>query len=251
MASGLMSIDTYALLAKNYDLLMKDIPYQRWLDFISVFAGKIRKTGVRIVDAGCGTGTVALGLLQRGFMVTGLDRSAEMLSLARMKADQLDLTLPLLQGDFSDMQLDTDMVISTCDGINHLLACRDVIKFFRRAHACLSPGGCLLFDINTEYLYRRILADNVFAWGIQELDLVWRNQYVAPINYVEIDMYTPLGKGCWSKANFSIIQRCHQVSTLIYYLEQTGFRLEGLWENYGRRRITHTAQRITFVAHKL
>ncbi len=245
-----MSVDAYALLARNYDLLMQDIPYQRWIDFIAAYAGKMGKSDLRIVDVGCGTGTVALGLRQRGFWLAGLDSSSEMLSLARMKADRLNLTLPLLQGDFSDLQLTADLVISTCDGINHLLGCRDIIKFFRRAHACLSPRGCLLFDINTEYKFRRVLADNVFAWSIEDLDLVWRNQYAAPFNYAAIAMYTSLGKGRWSKANFCIKQRCHQVSSLIYYLEQTGFRLEGLWENYGSRRITPTAQRITFAAQK-
>lgn len=246
-----MSVDAYAVLAKYYDLLMEDVPYGRWINFISAIAAKMPTAQVKIVDAGCGTGTVALGLRQRGFSVVGLDRSSEMLALARSKADEMSLNLPLLHSDLIDLNLSADMVISTCDGINHLLTPKEVIKFFRRTHTCLNVGGYLIFDINSPYKYRQILANNVFAWNKNEIDVVWVNQYTAPINHAEIAIYSHMEKSCWSKADFSILQRCHQLSTLIYYLQHTGFRLEGLWENYSRRSITPTAQRITFVAQKI
>jgi len=246
-----MNVDAYAVLAKNYDLLMEDVPYGRWINFIAAIADKMPKSQVRIVDAGCGTGTVALGLRQRGFSVIGLDGSSEMLALARSKADEMKLTLPLLHCDLTDLNLSADIVISSCDGINHLLAPKEVIKFFRRTHTCLSSCGYLIFDINSPYKYQQILANNVFAWKKNGLDIVWINQYAAPINQAEITLYSHVEKRSWNKASFAIVQRCHQLSTLIYYLQHTGFRLEGLWDNYSCRGITPKAQRITLVAQKL
>jgi SAM-dependent methyltransferase len=44
----------------------------------------------RVLDAGCGTGRVAIELSRRGFVVTGIDADAAMLDTARAKAPEID-----------------------------------------------------------------------------------------------------------------------------------------------------------------
>jgi len=55
--------------------------------------------GTRILDAGCGTGRVAIELARRGFSVTGVDADADMLDAARSKAPELCW----LSGDLGDL----------------------------------------------------------------------------------------------------------------------------------------------------
>lgn len=43
-----------------------------------------------VLDAGCGTGRVAIELARRGFAVSGVDREPDMLQVARAKAPHLD-----------------------------------------------------------------------------------------------------------------------------------------------------------------
>jgi SAM-dependent methyltransferase len=58
--------------------------------------------GVRsVLDAGCGTGRVAIELARRGFDVVGLDADPGMLAAARAKAPDLEWVL----GDLSDFAL--------------------------------------------------------------------------------------------------------------------------------------------------
>src|SRR5262249_53540301 len=45
--------------------------------------------GTRVLDAGCGTGRVAIELARRGFSVVGLDSDTVMLDTARAKAPEL------------------------------------------------------------------------------------------------------------------------------------------------------------------
>ena len=45
-----------------------------------------------LADLGCGTGDLTLMLAQAGYDVIGIDRSEEMLSVLREKADELDMT---------------------------------------------------------------------------------------------------------------------------------------------------------------
>lgn len=243
-----MNAKAYALLAQYYDRLMADAPYQRWLAFIARIAAKAANP--QIVDVGCGTGTVALGLRRLGYRVIGLDSSKDMLAVARAKARRAGLELPLLQADFSQLPVAADLIIATCDSLNHLLLNREIILFLRRAGACLPPGGRLIFDVNSEYKYRRVLADNVFAWNAAGLDIVWQNHWQPPYNFAAIAFYAPGAKGCWSKSSICIKQRCYRISTLVYYLGQTGFFLEGIWDDYGSGRLAAAAQRLTFVARK-
>ncbi len=54
--------------------------------------------GRRVLDAGCGTGRVAIELHRRGFTVTGVDADPAMLATARAKAPDL----PWIHADLSD-----------------------------------------------------------------------------------------------------------------------------------------------------
>lgn len=55
----------------------------------------------RILDAGCGTGRVAIELARRGRSVTGVDADPEMLAIARQRAPELDWRL----GDLASMDM--------------------------------------------------------------------------------------------------------------------------------------------------
>lgn len=60
--------------------------------------------GTRVLDAGCGTGRVAIELNARGYRVTGVDVDPAMLSTAREKAPGL----PWLEGDLANLGDVTD-----------------------------------------------------------------------------------------------------------------------------------------------
>ncbi|MEU0561740.1 class I SAM-dependent methyltransferase [Dactylosporangium sp. NPDC006015] len=54
-----------------------------------------------IVDLGCGTGSLTTLLAEAGHRVCGLDASAEMLAVARRKAADHGVAVPLIRGDVS------------------------------------------------------------------------------------------------------------------------------------------------------
>jgi SAM-dependent methyltransferase len=55
--------------------------------------------GTRVLDAGCGTGRVAIELAKRGFSVVGVDVDPAMLSAARAKRPEL----PWVEADLTDL----------------------------------------------------------------------------------------------------------------------------------------------------
>jgi len=82
--------------------------------------------GTTVLDAGCGTGRVAIELAERGVAVTGVDADAEMLSAARAKAPEIswweaDLTDPgtVPNGPFDVVLMAGNVMIFVEPGTEH------------------------------------------------------------------------------------------------------------------------------------
>ena len=67
----------------------------------AVLVASLVPPGSRILDAGCGTGRVAIELARRGYGVTGVDVEPSMLAVAREAAPDLDWRL----GDLATLDL--------------------------------------------------------------------------------------------------------------------------------------------------
>jgi SAM-dependent methyltransferase len=105
--------------------------------------------GARVLDAGCGTGRVAIELARRGYDVTGVDSDASMLDVARVNAPELDWRLDDLatfstQDRYDLAVMAGNVLIYLADG-THLGA-------LRRVEACLRPGGLLVCGWRTDEL---------------------------------------------------------------------------------------------------
>ena len=103
--------------------------------------------GGRVLDLCCGSGRLAGWLVAKGFRVTGLDGSDEMLQLARERVPGAIF----LSADARDFRVDEpfDAVISTFDSVNHLATIDEVRVVFGNVAAALVPGGYFFFDVNT------------------------------------------------------------------------------------------------------
>lgn len=96
--------------------------------------------GVRALDLGCGTGTLAVLAAGRGADVTGLDADAAALRLAREKVGSLSVTL--VEGLSTEVELPAesfDVVLSSL--FFHHLTAEAKRTTMRRAHGWLRPGG--------------------------------------------------------------------------------------------------------------
>ena len=79
----------YSSLSLFYDAFMSETDYSKWCDFYEECFRRFSASEVKkIVDVGCGTGNITLPLSARGYDMTGIDSSEEMLSLAAKKAEE-------------------------------------------------------------------------------------------------------------------------------------------------------------------
>lgn len=138
--------------ASSYDALYQDKDYGAECDLLQEQFQQHCNGAVRtILDLGCGTGNHVIPLAERGYQVTGVDRSAEMLDQARAKATALvsSGSLSLQCDDIRDLKLDKtfDAVLIMFAVLGYQLTNRDVISTLTTARRHLAPGGLLIFDV--------------------------------------------------------------------------------------------------------
>ena len=139
--------------AQQYDLLHEDKNYDAETALLErLLASHGVKSG-SVLDLGCGTGQHAIRLARAGYEVTGVDRSQQMLSIARVKAEQsLDETSPMpsfVEGDVTSVRLggapfDAALMFGTFGFQVSNAAVRSALKTVR-AH--LRTGALFVCDI--------------------------------------------------------------------------------------------------------
>jgi SAM-dependent methyltransferase len=142
----------YDRMASLYHLIFQD-----WNASIERQAGQLASIieerwgpGCRtVLDVSCGIGTQALGLAQRGFVVTASDLSAGAISRAQAEAQRRTLPINFSVCDMRAVhdhhRRQFDVVISGDNSITHLLYDDDLLRALRQLYDCTRPGGgCLL-----------------------------------------------------------------------------------------------------------
>jgi SAM-dependent methyltransferase len=126
--------------------------------------------GRRILDAGCGSGPLLAALRDRGAIVTGIDKSAGMLALARrrlgdgadLQVAELGRPLPFPDGTFEDV---------TASLVLHYL--QDWGPALAELRRVLKPGGRLIVSVN-----------HPFAENLWHREAGLEPDYFATYNYV-------------------------------------------------------------------
>lgn len=143
----------YDALAAGYDVVMAHVDYADWADYVLELLDAHGSTPHSVLELGCGTGSLALELHERGpFRYLGTDRSAAMVRVARAKAELHGFgELRFDVADFTDFTVDEafDVVLLLYDGLNYLLDEAEVAALLARVHAALRPGGLFVVDQST------------------------------------------------------------------------------------------------------
>lgn len=167
--------DAYDAMAPIYDEFNAGNNYELWLG--EVLLPELRRHGLprlgRALDVGCGTGRAFEPLLRRGWEVTGVDASAEMLKQAeeklpdpwgyqqrRCELEQHDAReLPIFtrysnsNGHRSSRPIAFDLIIALNDVVNYLTEDGDLERCFAGMMKNLAPRGLICFDANTLGLF--------------------------------------------------------------------------------------------------
>lgn len=103
-----------------------------------------------ILDVCCGTGQIAQRLLKKGYQVTGIDGSEEMLRYARKNAPFAEFILE--DARFFQFPPTFHAVISTDVGLNLVITIEELQSVFKNMYQALLENGIFVFDLYVEEL---------------------------------------------------------------------------------------------------
>ena len=148
------------------------------------------KKGARILDLGCGTGVISENLLQRGFIVTGIDSSEAILDStrengkkSRFEWNALFLSGKTEQSDLPDDSFDAVMAVG-------VLA---YVKWDRWAlqemYRVLKPGGFLIVTVPNRISFLNITDPWLFISNIRLL-VTRGNNYTTRVSQKSVGTFT-------------------------------------------------------------
>jgi SAM-dependent methyltransferase len=176
----------------------------------------------RILDLCCGDGRVSYQLAKRGFIVTGVDGSEQMLTFAKQRAPKIEFLLK----DARSFQLPLQYqgAVSTFDSLNHVMEADGLEQVFRNVNASLQEGAVFVFDLNREEAYIDFWARTSTSVDPKAVSIA-RGSYDGheKIAHCDVTLFR-LERGDWQRSDFRLSQRYYPMEIVLEMLRRTGFQ---------------------------
>jgi len=252
------SVIPYQALGLIYDEVMDHVDYNGWADFVIDILRDYNKDSqfsaepTRIIECGCGTGSIAIRLALSGYKLTAFDKSAEMIDQAKLKATELQEPPEFMVGDFSNLSSIRHYDVCLClyDSVNYLMDSPALKDFFSRVYNILETAGILIFDICTEYNsvnYFDQNSDENFGEG---------HHYTRKMTYDKDENIQKNVFKIWFKSEPDKVyiethrQKIYSESTVRSIVESAGFKILEVVDGFYRDKVREDSLRIHFICRK-
>ena len=139
----------YGKFARYYDPIYHGlVDYEGDVNFLEAVFRRYRVKPKTILDLGCGTGNHDFPLVRRGYQVTGIDQSREMLSYARKKGAGTRSRPRFVRARMQSFELREtfDAAICMFGAFDYLLSAGEAARCLRAVRAHLGPHGLFVFE---------------------------------------------------------------------------------------------------------
>ena len=244
-------MESYRDFARVYDEFMDQTPYDEWLlNILNIFKEYKIDKDAQVLDLGCGTGKMARKLAREGYQVTAVDNSMDMLEIAASEED--DHILYVLQDMVSlELPQQVDAAVSICDCMNYILEEEDLKEAFRRVREFLKEDGVFVFDMNSHYKYKEILACNTLAEDREDASFIWDNFYDEEerINEYQLSLFIQNEQGTYNKYEELHLQKAYEQEEVVSFLYEAGFSSVRVLDAETMDEVKEDTQRLYYIAN--
>ena len=274
----------YTGFAYSYDMFMDNVPYDEWAEYLH---GLLIENGVKdgiVCELGCGTGKMTRKLRDFGYDMIGIDLSQEMLQIAieqestpagkkksantttqkerksKKNSGNESGEILYLNQDMREFELygSVAAVVSVCDSMNYITEKEDLMKVFKLVNNYLDPGGTFIFDMNTQYYYRKRLGEQTICDNRDEGSLIWENYYDAETKINEFDITIYIRRNSdkklvngYERFEETHYQRAYNISEVKGLLKKAGLTDLKAYEVLTKDEPGKCTERVYFVSHKM
>ncbi len=177
-----MGFNNFDEWAEHYDLIFADRFNDR-----EFYLGEARKAEGKVLEVGCGTGRIYLGLLKEGIDAFGIDISEEMLKTLKKKALEQGLDPKVAIADMRNFKLEDKYALILCPGRSflHNLTIDDQLSSLDSIRDHLVAGGKFLLNF---YFPNPEVMINVFGKEIEQSIVIDEEPHTFTTNSYFIDV---------------------------------------------------------------
>lgn len=163
---------TYETFAFVYDEVMDEGLYEKWLAFSK---RHLPAATENILELACGTGALAVSFAQKGYQVTALDLSEEMLMMASERATEANVAVQFVQGNMLDLSEVGQYEAITCfsDSLCYMSNRQDVQQVFDEVYQALEAEGTFIFDVHSVYQMDCVFPEYSYHYQTDEFAFLW------------------------------------------------------------------------------
>ena len=236
--------------ARIYDDIMSGVPYDLWYDYLQELLSLYDCTPEKVLDLACGTGNMSLRFARQGKQVVGIDRSREMLSVARKKALSEGENIKFFCSDLRKIRLEErfDFVFSVFDSMNYLLSLGDLKKVFNNIFRVMKKEGIFVFDLNTIQRLMSIEPGTTVFTG-EEYSCLWKDRIDRQQQRWIVELQIEFND------QEELFEETHQETAyplvaVEKMLNQSGFTGVDIYRAYTFKQASETDNRVYFVAYR-
>ena len=246
-------MEAYTGFAEVYDVFQDNVPYEEWCSYVTGLLKEYQVMDGLVLDLGCGTGSLTGLMARSGYDMIGIDNSGEMLQIAMNKRNASGLDILYLLQDMRGFELygTVKTVISICDSMNYIMEYQELVEVFRLVNNYLDPKGVFIFDLNTEYKYRELLADNTFAEDREESSFIWNNFYDEEdkVNEYDLTLFVKEGE-LYRKFEETHYQRAYGLDQIQQAIRDGGMEFVAAYDACTRNPVQQDSERIYVIARE-
>ncbi len=221
--------------------------YDRWAahmtEDVAWYVELAREADEPIVELAVGSGRVAIPIAREtGKRVIGIDRSPEMLAIARERA--AGLPVELHEGDIREFGVPkpVDLVICPFRSLLHLPTWRDKRLVFERVAAALRPGGRFAWNA---FAFSPMIAAQLHDRRLEHADGFWELAH-----YVPADSRMELTRGRRDETHGTLSIWWVTKSEWEGLIEVAGLETEALYGGFRREPFDDDSLEFVWVARK-
>lgn len=245
----------YDSFAWAYDLLSDRPIASECAQIASILSDRGRPSGARLLDAGCGTGRYAVELARRGYRVTGLDASADLIAVARQRAGAAEVAF--VTADLTTLPPAPPYEAILCRGVlNDLVDDQTRRNAFHAFAGALVHGGALVLDVREwEATARRKTREPVHERTVPTVHgtLTFRSETRldhATRRLLITERHVLTSPGQTTSADYDFVMRCWTRDELDALVAAAGFTAVAYQASFDRASPVGSTDRLVVVASR-
>ncbi|MBQ9714409.1 MAG: methyltransferase domain-containing protein [Clostridia bacterium] len=237
----------YANLAKWFEYLNDDCDYENWSQYL---ISKLRAYPLTNgLDVGCGGGWFTRAFHRAGYVMTGLDVSAEMLDYAQAQAVKEGARGEYLLGDITKFRSPKKFSFVTAinDCFNYLPK-NKLSAAFKNVKGVLERGGIFLFDISSPRKFKEKIANTVSVDDREDITYLSFNKEESDGVTMEVTLFVKRTDGAFERLDETHRQYLYTEEEIVSALQENGFEVLEVTGHMGEEKTT--SDRLVFLAQR-